>query len=125
MRRNIGSVMIREMQLLDAIATMIEDPTTSEQRMVISSKCGSKFVTVIGEYPRHPFPRSFVFYVSLLLLVPPTALGPSLSMDGPRIGSGVSAVFVNINKENTTIGKKSIGTISNLGGFLTEDMDTS
>ncbi|KFY33108.1 hypothetical protein V495_08425 [Pseudogymnoascus sp. VKM F-4514 (FW-929)] len=103
-RRNIGSVMIREMQLLDAVATMIEDPTTSEQRMVISSKCGSKFVTVI---------------------VPPTALGPSLSIDGPRIGPGVSAVFVNIDKGNTTIDKKSIGTISNLGGFLTEDMDTS
>lgn len=43
--------MIREMQLLDAIATMVEDPTTGEQRMIISSKCGSKFVTVIGAYP--------------------------------------------------------------------------
>ncbi|KAL5345585.1 hypothetical protein ACLOAV_009339 [Pseudogymnoascus australis] len=53
--RNIGNVMIREMQLLDATATMVDDPTTGEQRMIISSKCGSKFVTVIGAYPSPVF----------------------------------------------------------------------
>jgi hypothetical protein len=42
--------MIREMQLLDALAMVVEDTTTGEQRMIISSKCGSKFVTVIGLY---------------------------------------------------------------------------
>lgn len=39
--------MIRHMQLLDAQATIVQDPTANEQRMIISSKCGSKFVTMI------------------------------------------------------------------------------
>lgn len=48
--RNIGDIMIRDMQLLDAQATVVQNPTTNEHRMIISSKCGSKFVTAIREY---------------------------------------------------------------------------
>jgi len=44
---NIGDVMIRDMQLLDAQATVVQDPITNGQRMIVSSKCGSKFVTMI------------------------------------------------------------------------------
>lgn len=39
--------MIRHMQLLDAQATIVQNLTTNEQRMIINSKCGSKFVTMI------------------------------------------------------------------------------
>ncbi|OBT69915.1 hypothetical protein VE03_00434 [Pseudogymnoascus sp. 23342-1-I1] len=104
LHRNIGNVMIREMQLLDATVTMVEDPTTSEQRMIISSKCGSKFVTVI---------------------VPPAAMGSSSSIDGPRIGPDVSAFFIDVDTEDTRIVKQSFGTISNVGLFVTADMDTA
>ncbi|KFY30143.1 hypothetical protein V494_08248 [Pseudogymnoascus sp. VKM F-4513 (FW-928)] len=99
-QRNIGDVMIREMQLLDAVATMVEDPTNGEQRMIISSKCGSKFVTVI---------------------VPPAAAGSASSIEGPRIGPDVSAFFVNEDAEDTRIVKQSFGAISNLGLFLVGD----
>ncbi|OBT90159.1 hypothetical protein VE02_00880 [Pseudogymnoascus sp. 03VT05] len=102
--RNIGNVMIREMQLLDALATVIEDPTTSEQRMIISSKCGSKFVTVI---------------------VLPTATGSSPLVEGPRIGPDVSAFFIDVDAEDTRIVKQSFGTISNIGLFLKGDMDAA
>ncbi|OBT77855.1 hypothetical protein VF21_03261 [Pseudogymnoascus sp. 05NY08] len=103
-RRNIGNVMIREMQLLDALATVIEDPTTSEQRMIISSKCGSKFVTVI---------------------VPPAASGSSSLIDGPRIGPDVSAFFIDVDAEDTSIVKQSFGTILNIGLFLKGGIDTA
>jgi hypothetical protein len=39
--------MIRDMQLLGAQATIVEDLATKEQRMIVNSKCGSKFVTMI------------------------------------------------------------------------------
>jgi hypothetical protein len=42
--------MIRDMLLLDAQATIVQQPTTNEQRMIIKSKCGSKFVTMVRKY---------------------------------------------------------------------------
>lgn len=39
--------MIRDIQLLNAQATIVQDPTTNKQRMIINSKYGSKFVTII------------------------------------------------------------------------------
>jgi len=75
--------------------------------------------------PGHRFPLEGFFYVSSLFLVPSAAFGPSPSIDGPRIGPDVPAFFVDIDNEDTRIVKQSFGTISYLGGLLTEDMDTS
>ena len=43
--------MIRDMYLLDAEAIIVQDPATNERRMIIKSKCGSKAVTTIRQYP--------------------------------------------------------------------------
>ncbi|PMD58031.1 uncharacterized protein K444DRAFT_631391 [Hyaloscypha bicolor E] len=80
-RSNIGDVMIRDMQLLDAQATVVQDPTTNEQRMIVSSKCGSKFVTMILS----------------------SASSGSLLVDGSGTASNLPAYFIDINTERTRV----------------------
>lgn len=46
-------------------------------------------------------------------------------IDGPRIGPDVPAFFIDVDAEDTRIVKQSFGTISNVGLFVTGDLDTT
>ncbi|CZR51265.1 uncharacterized protein PAC_01140 [Phialocephala subalpina] len=102
-RRNIGDVMIRDMQLIDAQATIVQDPTTNEQRMIVNSKCGSKFVTMI---------------------LPAASPGPLL-MDRSRNPPNLPAFFIDISAERTRIVEQSSGISSTFALDRAEDTNRS
>ncbi|KAF8853301.1 hypothetical protein BDZ45DRAFT_806770 [Acephala macrosclerotiorum] len=102
-RRNIGDVMIRDMQLLDAQATIVQDPNTNEQRMIINSRCGSKFVTMIL----------------------PSASPGLLLMDRSRTPPNLPAFFIDISAERTRVVEQSSGIISTFALHRAEDTNRS
>jgi hypothetical protein len=111
-------VMIRDMYLLDAEATVVQDPTTNEQRMITKSKCGSKSVTTIRKYPV-PCSSAIVLFCRLTTVVPPT------SSDAPinnlQHASNLRTFFVNIGTEETTIFEQSLGNFSTFALLQAED----
>lgn len=102
-RRSIGDVMLRDMQLLDAQATIVQDPNTNEQRMIINSKCGSKFVTMIL----------------------PSASPGLLLMDRSRTPPNLPAFFIDISAERTRVVEQSSGIISTFALHRAEDTNRS
>ena len=104
--------MIQDMQLLDAQATIIEDLDSHEQRMIISSKCGSKSVTVVGkESLMAALWRAFP--VSLQNVVPAALPG---RLPGPVIASSLPAFFVDLSTEDTKITRQHTSSV--LGGVV-------
>ncbi|KAF4637084.1 hypothetical protein G7Y89_g988 [Cudoniella acicularis] len=76
----------------EAVNSFVQNPTTNEQRMIIKSKCGSKFVTMV---------------------LPPASSGQPL-LEWSGTAPDLPAFFIDVNTEETRIIQQSSGIISTL-----------